>query len=343
VIPPPTAVRSAWLDRARAIGILLVVLSHAEGSVANSRLVVPRPFVGLGVVLYCFHTPLLFFVSGLLLPRALSRPAGLFLSRLIRRLIWPYVVWSVLTVTLQHLAGSNANHAPPWKNLLHIWYQPITVMWFLLTLAVIQFVLFVATKLGVPRWLDVAVGLGALGAHAFLPLHGLVDNLAGSAIWVVAGLVVTPAAVERTLRSLNAAVLAGIFAVCFFVLCVSAWVPHRQVDEYRVLATPAGIIAAVIAAWATPFFARRFLEWVGGMTLEIYVTHVIFGAVTRAVLNKVLHIHGTDAQLLFWLLGAMIGSLCAAVILKRSPFSWLVEFPALGRVDRPATTRVGGP
>lgn len=76
-----TDARIDWIDHARAIGICLVVLGHTAGLPAYAM-----------QLIYSFHMPLFFFISGYLLkPEYLQlSPAG-YLGRLWRTLVVPYI------------------------------------------------------------------------------------------------------------------------------------------------------------------------------------------------------------------------------------------------------------
>lgn len=79
--------RIAWVDNARAIGILLVVVGHAPG----------LPPV-LHRLIYSFHMPLFFFLSGYLLQSSGPEPSVWhFLKRSARSLLVPYLFFGLLS------------------------------------------------------------------------------------------------------------------------------------------------------------------------------------------------------------------------------------------------------
>lgn len=85
--PAEASPRFAAIDRAKAIGIVLVVLGHAPG--------LPEP---LGNLIYGFHMPLFFFLSGFLLSRRrLDSGFGSYVVRLLRSLGLPYLGFFALS------------------------------------------------------------------------------------------------------------------------------------------------------------------------------------------------------------------------------------------------------
>lgn len=81
------AKRIAWVDHAKAIGIVLVVLGHTWGlSTLTMNLI------------YSFHMPLFFFLSGFLLKeRYLNKNFWEYLARLVRSLVIPYVCFWLIS------------------------------------------------------------------------------------------------------------------------------------------------------------------------------------------------------------------------------------------------------
>jgi acyltransferase len=82
-----TSPRIAWVDHAKALGILLVVLGHTAG----------LPDFAMKLI-YSFHMPLFFFLSGSLLKETyLQLPLTGYLKRLWRTLLLPYIGFWVLS------------------------------------------------------------------------------------------------------------------------------------------------------------------------------------------------------------------------------------------------------
>jgi len=79
--------RICWVDNARAIGILLVVLGHTKGLEISFK-----------ELIYSFHMPLFFFLSGFLLKENyLEVTFSSFILRNIQRLIVPYVIFWIVS------------------------------------------------------------------------------------------------------------------------------------------------------------------------------------------------------------------------------------------------------
>ncbi|MDZ1963948.1 acyltransferase family protein, partial [Klebsiella pneumoniae] len=62
--------RETWVDYAKGIGIILVVFGHANRGLYSSGIYIsPEIYHYLDNVIYSFHMPLFFFLSGLFFVR----------------------------------------------------------------------------------------------------------------------------------------------------------------------------------------------------------------------------------------------------------------------------------
>lgn len=84
--------RLTYLDVAKGIGILLVVIGHVY---AFNKQIVDRFFV---IWLYSFHMPLFFIISGMLMAYKDERDIWKFTKKRIRGILVPYVFFSILSI-----------------------------------------------------------------------------------------------------------------------------------------------------------------------------------------------------------------------------------------------------
>ena len=68
-----TSDRIAWIDAARGIGIVLVVIGHVEGGLIDAGIQSGASWAWPSYGLYTFHMPLFFFLAGLNVPGSLAR------------------------------------------------------------------------------------------------------------------------------------------------------------------------------------------------------------------------------------------------------------------------------
>eukprot|EP00825_Cyclidium_porcatum_P040952 TRINITY_DN5288_c0_g1_i9.p2 TRINITY_DN5288_c0_g1~~TRINITY_DN5288_c0_g1_i9.p2 ORF type:complete len:143 (+),score=1.82 TRINITY_DN5288_c0_g1_i9:638-1066(+) len=90
--------RAVWVDYAKGIGIILVVYGHVARGVHSAGLPLDEYwFRQVNSVIYSFHMPLFFFLSGLFFPASVAwqGASGVLIAKL-RTVAWPYLLWSVV-------------------------------------------------------------------------------------------------------------------------------------------------------------------------------------------------------------------------------------------------------
>lgn len=165
-----TVKRSAHIDIMKAAGIVLVVVGHAPGlgPVAKS-------------LIYAFHMPLFFFISGLLLSeRKLSASFPQTLSSLWRGLGIPYLFFFALSYLYWLPTHGLTARATHYQDVG--WWEPVlgvlvgngdalfvnVTLWFFTCLFMTSAIFFLARKRFSPARLFVAFNVGAF---AFMSIH----------------------------------------------------------------------------------------------------------------------------------------------------------------------------
>lgn len=98
-----TPMREEWIDRLKGILITLVVLGHAVGSAAITADESVRPFFsGVYRVIYLFHMPAFFLLSGMLWKRP-TGSFGAFALRKMKRLLVPFWVFGIFSMIIYWL------------------------------------------------------------------------------------------------------------------------------------------------------------------------------------------------------------------------------------------------
>jgi fucose 4-O-acetylase-like acetyltransferase len=180
----PSSRRDDWMDVLRGGAIVLVVAVHAlELTVRFTG----HEFTRLGsftVVVTPLRLPMMFFLSGLLVPRSLMKGTVPYLAGKVRRVVYPYLLWSLLLIAMFALSERITGDGFGWDVLPRVFYDPIEHLWFLGYL----FVYFLLALL--IRWVPPSLLLlGAIGLSA-LPVDGQWLRLWANAAFFLAGVVV---------------------------------------------------------------------------------------------------------------------------------------------------------
>lgn len=282
-------------------------------------------------LIYAFHMPLFFFVSGLFFEGALRRGMGEFLRRSWGAILWPMTLWTWIYFGFKAGAGSLANTPVPWSEFPLLPLPPREQFWFFWALFLLHLGSYVLLRpLSARGRVQGALRLAFwVGATALV----LVPTGAQGAVWIGAalrnagffalGLALVPTLLQRQGRIGLGGALAGLglFAAA----------------EILALVTPSGPVANILPASAAVlglvWFCRALpdlpvLQRLGQASAAIYVAHVIFAAALRIVLIK-LGVKDLSLHLVAGTAIGILGPLGLQMAVGRVPV--LARFAGLGR------------
>lgn len=335
--PAARATRIGWLDTARGLGMIAVVVGHALGGLIDAPgRAVPAHFRDLFTAIYIFHMPLFFFLSGLLVTRRLDKSRKGFLIDLAIAIAYPYFLWSIVQYCAIYAAGALVNRPVTvfWPVILKLPFQAISQFWFLYVL----FLLHLAAWFVVPRWGTralLALALLAKIAILLVPMpvmlrlamiHGL---FYGAGVWAGGG------GVERARIALvERGWLLPLIAVAGVAACViaAAALAASQPDfdtlrswkiagmAWRPWYFPAAVMgtSAVLAvAFMLPERAARLLALVGTRSMAILVLHILAIAGTRIVLTRIFGPLDPHSLLILCATAGLAGPMVAYEVARR--------------------------
>lgn len=275
--PPPG--RFEWVDVARGIGILLVTYGHALRAQMSSNNVDPRWNAPVqDAVIYAFHMPLFFFLAGLFVQRAVARGAKSFFATKVETLIYPYVLWSLVSIGLGTLANGAANRSMNIGMAGHIWYEPVYQYWFLYVLFLCNTAAFAIR--GNPIAAAVLVPLGIIGAAGHLPLilSMTLDNFP----YFFGGLLASSFVCSERFDERTAFALLGA-GIAFALVRILVFPLTPAGLEARLLSVLAAAAGMMIVIGISRLIGNRapMLAYIGAASMAIYVLHTIFSAGLR--------------------------------------------------------------
>lgn len=289
--------RIVFLDVAKGIGILLVVLGHCLIGLHDAGMVAENSAAWLvKYVIYCFHMPLFFFLTGSLVhARVVSNP-GRFLRGNLLRIAYPYFLWGAIQ-SLALLGASGLVNHPIREGigplLLSLLWRPPGQFWFLYTLFLLHMFTLVTIRLGGRVMLAIALA-AIFAATAISPTVGtfIASYIQGSsllayAVGICFGEMV--AGWHGRIESSQAWILASII-----LLFAAAWTGWRtQAGAYSYVTLPAacsGCVGTLLIARTKLLCSTRWLIYLGQRSMAIYVLHVLFVAGIRIIMVRSLHI-----------------------------------------------------
>lgn len=137
--------RIFWVDYAKAIGIFLVVFGHVLRGIYNSGILIDKSiFFIIDRIIYSFHMPLFFVLSGLFFYGSfIKRGAiGLIKSK-VDSIVYPYVLWSIIQGVIVASLSKFTNGNATYYDILKILWLPQAQFWFLYAL----FIMFLISSI----------------------------------------------------------------------------------------------------------------------------------------------------------------------------------------------------
>jgi len=299
------AQRLAWLDAAKGVGIILVVYGHQlRAQMAAGKVEASWSAPLQDAVIYAFHMPLFFFISGLTIERTFrkSTSAQFVHSRLVT-LIYPYILWSLISLGLAMAGQRYVNHQVGMSDVIAITWKPVFQYWFLYALFICQMVAFCV---GMRHFIIALIAIAAL-LSPFDMRYPILVEATGSFPFFAAGILLS----SHFLKSINGysprslAVCGVVSATAFLVLFSWRGAAYFNVPLFKFILAVCGI--ATVVAFSAAFGARsRLLAVLGATSMAIFILHTIVATAIRSALNVLPWLDTSVIQLVCCVAGAVI-------------------------------------
>ena len=328
--------RVDWVDIAKGLCIILVVMLHATAGVEKAT-GETSTFSAIIDWAKPFRMPDFFLISGLFLARRIDRPWRSYLDTKVMHFVYFYVLWVNIQLGLKapHFIGELGVFGFI-KMYFTSYIIPFSSLWFIYLLAIY----FVAAKLlsGVSK---PVVFVGAALMHLLVPESGIfaVDQFSERFVFFYTGYAAAPMIfryAERVAKTPEFVVGAalGVWGL------LNAWAVTSGVAELPVanlMVSFVGIAAVVSFAVAVlGTHLGNILSYLGRQSIVIYLAFAIFMAAARQILLKL------DAKLslglsvdlvaLAALMAGVIAPLILAWMVKRTRFAFLFTRPEAFRL-----------
>lgn len=303
--------RQLWVDAAKGIGIVLVVLGHALDGVMSARMTpADGAWAYLHHVVYTFHMPLFFFLTGYFVLPRLERGRPRFGLDVLQRIVWPYLLWSLayLAVSAAMSGSVNKPRALDLDSALALLWQPEAHLWFLYAVLLMHTASLIVPAAHRVRWL-LAICIAGLVLQQSMTLPSIIDRVISFAPYYLAGAWAGAQVRQGALRPppVSLPLLAAGCALGCWALASLLW--SSQLHYWSKAATPAAVLGSIACiAWAASSRGRfgDVLLVLGRASMAIFVLHVLITAGTRIAFNRLAP--GTDA-LVIVLVGTAAGVL----------------------------------
>jgi uncharacterized membrane protein YcfT len=282
----PAAARVDWVDYAKGICIVMVVMMN---SVLGVELAAGQTGFMHVVVAFAkpFRMPDFFLISGLFLSVVIDRDWRTYLDRKVMHFAYFYVLW--LTIQFAFKAPAFAAEQGSWTHVglyyLESYIEPLGTLWFIYLLPVF----FVATKATrrLPSWAIWTVAAALEMSHVSVGWT-VVDEFAARFVYFYSGYLFAQNvfALSDAARARPGLALSGLAAWAL----INAIVVYAGYSEWPVISLLLGISGASAVIVIGTLLAKMrwldFLRYCGEHSIVIYLAFFLPMAATRTLLLK---------------------------------------------------------
>ena len=296
--------RLQWIDYAKGIAILLVVYRHLLIGIDTSGLDVKNSLLLVGEIVFTFRMPLFFILTGIFIRRSLEkRSSKFFIINKVETLLYPYVVWVCIQVTIQILFQDYINVKRTAEDYLYIFTNPRAYdqFWFIYALFNVTIVYLIIYKLFRGNKLAmILLGIIFQVASLFTGNLPVFDDILVFFFFIVLGDIISPYLLDDTSRAKLTSWKVTLILLPPFILLQYCWLEYREYINTLSLSVIAMIGCALmlnISFILAEKNVMKFLSQIGLYSLAIYLMHSLVGAASRVVLVNLLGIRFTELVL----------------------------------------------
>lgn len=289
--------RLEWVDVAKGLSILLVVMMHSAYGVGEAT-------GGTGILHWIiawatpFRMPEFFLISGLFLSQVITRDWPRYADRRVVHYLYFYALWAIIHIAFKValVAGDPATAA---SYLAWAVVEPYGVLWFIYMLAVFSAVAKLVHQARLPHWAVLAAG----AALQIAPVHVgsyVVDQFAEYFVFFYAGYALAPQifrlaawAEENVALALVglaawAAINTGlVFSPGFAVEPGETVMGLAGLPGLRLILALAGSLAlCTIAVLLARLPFMNWLRWLGSKSIVVYLAFALPMGITREILIR---------------------------------------------------------
>ena len=327
--------RANWVDYGKGIGILLVVYAHLLSSAYHAGIQIPSHFFDLSdSIIYSFHMPFFFFLSGLFVESSFrKRGEKNYLFDKFSRIAYPYIIWSVLQVSVEIAFSNQTQQGATLSDLFAVIYRPWGQFWFLYALLLMHITYAIFARLG--KYSNLLMFVAAVSLF-FYPLPIGVMALPGFCkhfIFFAGGVLFRNQFMQAEKYEfplwVGVLLLVALIGSGYFIF-ENLISPVRLTDSshsfYFLYLSILGIFACSVLS---QYLARRnllqFLQALGKYSLQIYLIHMLAGVGLRMILLRVFGVQNWIIHIVSGVVFALVVPIVLQKISNRLNFPYLFE------------------
>lgn len=326
----------SWVLYATSIPTILIVYRHVLHGIEASGLDIPPAMTIVHEGVYPFAMPVFFILSGLFLRNSISKRSGSeFVNYKLKTLIYPYLLWSVLQVSVQLILSNYTNASRSFMDYAYILIQPraIDQMWFLFALFNVS-VLFLMTQqvLKMTRLQMAFLGVGLFYLSRFVTEYSLIRDLLYYYIFIVIGDALCKYLIEGKKKTQLSSSIVLIGSLLIFVLSEWIWLTSTtkpQIFVFGIIALIGGSFTILVSLKLDELNVFGFLRGVGKYWLAVYLAHALCSSPMRTIAMKLVGITNVYLVFVIVMMSAILLPILLYQISKKLGFHFIFEWPGI--------------
>jgi fucose 4-O-acetylase-like acetyltransferase len=345
--------RYAWVDYLRGLAIVLIVYRHVLIGIQRGHIAVPQALIDANMIFYSFRMPLFFILSGIFISRSIKKYA---VKKLIYQkfeiLVYPYLVWASLQITLQILFSDVTNSSRTLIDFTYLLTQPreLDQFWYLPALFNCSVIyLLLKTKLKLHIALQILLGLILYFISSSFDIISMLSDWMAFYIFFAIGDAISQWIFLPSTKKILKNYWTLIILIPFFIYIQDYYLQQdfgnfaltaksdalkpdylmhlRGQSEFLLIALVGCFCMFVLAFRLQDWNVFKFLRVFGYHSLYIYVMHVIITAGVRLTLIIIFHITNPIALLFTSILfGIILPIIFYNTLVKNGPFWFLFSY-----------------
>ncbi|WP_196258766.1 acyltransferase family protein [Pelagibacterium limicola] len=294
-----TTTRHEWVDVAKGISIILVVMMHATFGVGEATGEVGFMHYALAFA-SPFRMPEFFMISGLFLGLVISRPWMHYADRRIVHYLYFYALWAVILILFKHLIVDR-DPGGTLSLLASAIYEPYSILWFIYALGVFSLIAKLLYLVKAPH-IAVFIAAAVLSIAPFETPVPIINYTAHYFVYFYAGYAFAPYIFQfaKGVRTNAAFAWVALFAwalangaLVFFPGHAVAYghivtgIAHIPGATFA-LALAGAMAICALAVLVANLKAFAWLRWIGAHSIVIYLSFVIPMGIFRTLLLAVM-------------------------------------------------------